>query len=118
MTGGAISLPLTVRTQFGSGRPSGSQPSQSLEALLAHIPVLTVVMPSTPADAYGLLRAAIHDPNPVIVIENRALYTGALCRLAGTGMGPHQPIPSCPSQSPHVGVSRARQSNLLIYGHH
>ncbi len=63
MTGGAVSLPMTVRTQFGSGRSSGSQHSQSLEALLAHIPGLTVVMPSTPADAYGLLRAAIRDPN-------------------------------------------------------
>jgi 2-oxoisovalerate dehydrogenase E1 component len=63
-----------VRTQFGAGRSSGSQHSQSLEALLAHIPGLTVVMPSTPADTYGLLRAAIQDPNPVIVIENRLLY--------------------------------------------
>ena len=74
MTGGAVTLPMTVRTQFGSGRSSGSQHSQSLEVLLAHIPGLTVVMPSTPADAYGLLRSAIQDPNPVIVIENRALY--------------------------------------------
>lgn len=65
---------LTVRTQFGAGRSSGSQHSQSLEALLAHIPGLTVVMPSTPADTYGLLRAAIQDPNPVIFIENRLLY--------------------------------------------
>lgn len=74
MTGGAAEMSLTVRTQFGAGRSSGSQHSQSLEALLAHIPGLTVVMPSTPADAYGLLRAAIRDPNPVIVIENRLLY--------------------------------------------
>src|SRR5205823_3794982 len=59
MTGGAAQMALTVRTQFGAGRSSGSQHSQSLEALLAHIPGLTVVMPSTPADAYGLLRAAI-----------------------------------------------------------
>ena len=65
---------LTVRTQFGAGRSSGSQHSQSLEALLAHIPGLTVVMPSTPADTYGLLRAAIQDPNPVVFIENRLLY--------------------------------------------
>ena len=65
---------LTVRTQFGAGRSSGSQHSQSLEALLAHIPGLSVVMPSTPADAYGLLRASIQDPNPVIFIENRLLY--------------------------------------------
>ncbi|WP_410051095.1 pyruvate dehydrogenase complex E1 component subunit beta [Acidiferrimicrobium sp. IK] len=74
MTGGAAQMGLTVRTQFGAGRSSGSQHSQSLEALLAHIPGLTVVMPSTPADTYGLLRAAIQDPNPVVFIENRLLY--------------------------------------------
>jgi 2-oxoisovalerate dehydrogenase E1 component len=74
MTGGAAEMALTVRTQFGAGRSSGSQHSQSLETLLAHIPGLTVVMPSTPADTYGLLRAAIADPNPVIFIENRLLY--------------------------------------------
>jgi 2-oxoisovalerate dehydrogenase E1 component len=74
MTGGAAQMALTVRTQFGAGRSSGSQHSQSLEALLAHIPGLTVVMPSTPADTYGLLRAAVQDPNPVVFIENRLLY--------------------------------------------
>jgi 2-oxoisovalerate dehydrogenase E1 component len=74
MTGGAAEMALTVRTQFGAGRSSGSQHSQSLEALLAHVPGLTVVMPSTPADTYGLLRAAIQDPNPVVFIENRLLY--------------------------------------------
>ena len=74
MTGGTAQMALTVRTQFGAGRSSGSQHSQSLEALLAHIPGLTVVMPSTPADTYGLLRAAIQDPNPVVFIENRLLY--------------------------------------------
>jgi 2-oxoisovalerate dehydrogenase E1 component len=74
MTGGAAEMALVVRTQFGAGRSSGSQHSQSLEALLAHIPGLTVVMPSTPADTYGLLRAAIADPNPVVFIENRLLY--------------------------------------------
>jgi len=74
MTGGKVTLPMVVRTQFGSGRSSGSQHSQSLEALLAHIPGLTVVMPSTPADAYGLMRASIDDPNPVIFVEHRMLY--------------------------------------------
>jgi 2-oxoisovalerate dehydrogenase E1 component len=74
MTGGAAEMALTVRTQFGAGRSSGSQHSQSLEALLAHIPGLTVVMPSTPAETYGLLRASIQDPNPVVFIENRLLY--------------------------------------------
>jgi len=74
MTGGSAQMALTVRTQFGAGRSSGSQHSQSLEALLAHIPGLSVVMPATPADTYGLLRAAIQDPNPVVFIENRLLY--------------------------------------------
>jgi 2-oxoisovalerate dehydrogenase E1 component len=74
MTGGSAEMGLTVRTQFGAGRSSGSQHSQSLEVLLAHIPGLSVVMPSSPADTYGLLRAAIQDPNPVVFIENRLLY--------------------------------------------
>jgi len=74
MTGGKARMGLTIRTQFGGGRSSGSQHSQSLEALLAHVPGLTVVMPSTPADTYGLLRAAILDPNPVVFIENRQQY--------------------------------------------
>ena len=74
MTGGNAEMAMVVRTQFGAGRSSGSQHSQSLEALLAHVPGLTVVMPSTPADTYGLLRAAISDPNPVVFIENRLLY--------------------------------------------
>jgi 2-oxoisovalerate dehydrogenase E1 component len=74
MTGGNASMSLTIRTQFGAGRSSGSQHSQSLEALLAHVPGLTVAMPSTPADTYGMLRAAIRDPNPVVFIENRLLY--------------------------------------------
>ena len=76
MTGGAVTLPLVIRTQFGSGRSSGSQHSQSLEALLAHIPGLTVAMPCDGADYYGLLRTAIDDDNPVVFIENRLLYDG------------------------------------------
>jgi 2-oxoisovalerate dehydrogenase E1 component len=74
MTGGAVQLPLVVRTQFGAGRSSGSQHSQSLETLVAHIPGLTVVMPSSVSDTSGLLRASIRDPNPVVFIENRLLY--------------------------------------------
>lgn len=74
MTGGGVTVPLTIRTQFGAGRSSGAQHSQSLEALLAHLPGVAVAMPSTPADAYGLLRAAVRDDNPVVVIEHRLLY--------------------------------------------
>ncbi|WP_122819712.1 alpha-ketoacid dehydrogenase subunit alpha/beta [Nocardioides pantholopis] len=74
MTGGRAPMSLVVRTQFGAGRSSGSQHSQSLEALLAHVPGLTVVMPSNPTEAYGLLRSAIQDPNPVVFVENRLQY--------------------------------------------
>ena len=74
MTGGGASLPMVIRTQFGSGRSSGSQHSQSLEVLLAHIPGLRVVMPATAADAYGLLRASIDEESPVVFIEHRLLY--------------------------------------------
>ena len=74
MTGGKASMALTIRTQFGVGRSSGAQHSQSLEALLAHIPGLKVVMPADPADYYGLLRASILDPDPVVFIENRLSY--------------------------------------------
>ena len=72
MSGGAVTLPLVVRTQFGSGRSSGSQHSQSLEALLAHIPGLTVVMPSTAADAYGLLACR----HPAIPTRSSSSRTG------------------------------------------
>jgi 2-oxoisovalerate dehydrogenase E1 component len=74
MTNGAASVPLVVRTQFGAGRSSGAQHSQSLEALMAHVPGLTVVMPSTAADTYGLLRSAIADENPVVIIDHRLMY--------------------------------------------
>ncbi|MDO8562844.1 MAG: alpha-ketoacid dehydrogenase subunit beta, partial [Candidatus Limnocylindria bacterium] len=74
MSGGQLSVPLVLRTQGGAGVRSGAQHSQSLEAWLTHVPGLKVVMPSNPADAAGLLRAAIRDDDPVVVIENKALY--------------------------------------------
>jgi 2-oxoisovalerate dehydrogenase E1 component len=74
VTGGHRSVPLVVRTQQGATPGSCAQHSQSLEALLAHIPGLRVGLPSSPADAYSMLRAAVADPNPCILIESRALY--------------------------------------------
>jgi 2-oxoisovalerate dehydrogenase E1 component len=74
MTGGAVEIGLVVRTQYGVGRSSGSQHSQSLEALLAQVPGLVVLMPATVTDMYGLLRSAIDLPAPVVLIENRLLY--------------------------------------------
>jgi pyruvate dehydrogenase E1 component beta subunit len=74
MFGGQVNLPIVLRTPHGGGLNAGPQHSQCLEAWFAHIPGLKVVCPSMPADAYGLLRAAIDDPNPVIFVENKALY--------------------------------------------
>jgi pyruvate/2-oxoglutarate/acetoin dehydrogenase E1 component len=74
MSGGQIDAPLVIRTQQGTGRSSAAQHAQSLEALFAHIPGLKVVMPATPYDAKGLLKAAIRDNDPVIFIEHKMLY--------------------------------------------
>jgi pyruvate/2-oxoglutarate/acetoin dehydrogenase E1 component len=74
MSGGQLSCPLVLRTQGGSGSRAGAQHSQSLEAWLAHVPGLKVVMPSCAADAAGLLQSAIADPNPVVVVEHKSLY--------------------------------------------
>ncbi|MBV9797194.1 MAG: dehydrogenase E1 component subunit alpha/beta [Solirubrobacterales bacterium] len=74
MSGGQLSVPMVLRTTCGAGSRSGAQHSQSLEAWVAHVPGLKVVMPSSAADAAGLLASAIADPNPVVFVENRALY--------------------------------------------
>ena len=74
MSGGQLAVPLVLRTQGGAGQRGAAQHSQSLEAWLTHVPGLKVVMPSNAADAAGLLRAAIADPNPVVYVENKTLY--------------------------------------------
>lgn len=74
MFGGQASVPMVVRTPHGGGISAGPQHSQCLEAWFAHIPGLKVVCPSNPADAYGLLKSAIRDPDPVVFVENKALY--------------------------------------------
>lgn len=74
MFGGKARVPLVIRTQGGAGRSSGAQHAQSLEAWFVHVPGLKVAMPSTPADAKGLLKSAIRDDNAVIFIEHKLLY--------------------------------------------
>ncbi|WP_418319711.1 alpha-ketoacid dehydrogenase subunit beta [Piscinibacter sakaiensis] len=74
MFGGQCSVPMVMRTPHGGGLNAGPQHSQCLESWLAHIPGLKVVCAATPGDAYGLLRAAIADPDPVIFIEHKGLY--------------------------------------------
>jgi pyruvate dehydrogenase E1 component beta subunit len=74
MSGGQLKIPLTVRVQCGISGTMGAHHSQSLESWLTHVPGLKVVMPGNPADAKGLLKAAIRDDNPVVFIEHRGLY--------------------------------------------
>jgi pyruvate dehydrogenase E1 component beta subunit len=74
MSAGAMSVPLVLRTTMGTGSNLGPQHSQSLYALTCHIPGLKVVVPATTADAKGLYKAAIRDPNPVLIFEDRMLY--------------------------------------------
>lgn len=74
VTSGALQAPLVVRTQQGATPGSCAQHSQSLEALIAHVPGLRIGLPATPQDAYAMLRAAIADPDPVMVVEARSLY--------------------------------------------
>lgn len=74
MLGGNVTVPLVIRGPAGSGTGAAAQHSQSLESWFIHVPGLKVVMPSTPADSKGLLKAAIRDDNPVIFIEHKLLY--------------------------------------------
>jgi 2-oxoisovalerate dehydrogenase E1 component len=77
ITGGRSGAPIVVRTQQGATPGSCAQHSQSLEAILAHIPGLRIAIPATPQDAYSLLRTAVAAPDPVIVLESRSLYQTA-----------------------------------------
>lgn len=74
MSGGKFHVPMVVRTNLGATRRSAAQHSQSLHALLSHIPGLKVVIPSTPYDAKGLLKTAIRDNNPVAFFEDKLMY--------------------------------------------
>lgn len=74
MFGGKAKVPMVLRTNMGAGRSSAAQHSQSLQAWVAHVPGLKVVMPSDPYDAKGLMISAIRDDNPVVYLEHKFLY--------------------------------------------
>jgi len=74
MSGGQFAMPVTIRAQAGAGTAEAAQHSQSLEAWFVHTPGFKVAMPGTVYDAKGLLKSAIRDNNPVLVIENRVLF--------------------------------------------
>src|SRR5438874_3445217 len=71
MSGGHFKAPLTIRTTLGATRRSAAQHSQSLHVWVAHVPGLKVALPATPADAKGLMKAAIRDDNPVVIFEDK-----------------------------------------------
>jgi pyruvate dehydrogenase E1 component beta subunit len=74
MSGGKLQVPLTVRTTMGATRRSAAQHSQSLHAWVSHVPGLKVALPSTPADAKGLMKTAIRDDNPVVIFEDKLSF--------------------------------------------
>ncbi len=84
-TRGRLSCPIVFRTPFGAGIHAPEHHSESTEALFAHIPGLRVVVPSSPARAYGLLLASIRDPDPVIFLEPSRLYRYAKQKVTNDG---------------------------------
>ena len=74
MSGGKLNVPLVLRTNLGATRRSAAQHSQSLHALVAHVPGLKVAMPSSAYEAKGLLKTAIRDNNPVVIFEDKLMY--------------------------------------------
>jgi pyruvate dehydrogenase E1 component beta subunit len=74
MSGGKLKVPMVLRTTMGAGRRSAAQHSQSLHAWYSHIPGLKVVVPATPYDAKGLMKSAIRDDNPVVILEDKMMY--------------------------------------------
>jgi pyruvate dehydrogenase E1 component beta subunit len=74
MSGGKLNVPMVLRTNMGATRRSAAQHSQSLHALVAHIPGLKVAMPSSAYEAKGLMKTAIRDNNPVVIFEDKLMY--------------------------------------------
>jgi acetoin:2,6-dichlorophenolindophenol oxidoreductase subunit beta len=74
MSGGKLKVPLVLRTNLGATRRSAAQHSQSLHALVAHIPGLKVAMPSSAYEAKGLMKTAIRDDNPIVIFEDKLMY--------------------------------------------
>jgi len=104
---GGQCVPMVVRTPHGGGLNAGPQHSQCLEAWFAHVPGLKVVVPSNPADAYALLRAAIDDPDPVVFVEHKQLY------------GSKGDLPE-PPPTARIGTARVaragREATIVAYG--
>ncbi len=84
-TRGRMACPMVLRAPFGGGIHAPEHHSESIEALIAHIPGIRVVIPSSPARAYGLLLAAIRDPDPVVFLEPKRIYRGSQQGIQNNG---------------------------------
>ena len=105
---GRWQLPMTIRTPYGGGIHGAMYHSQSIEAFYAHVPGLKIVVPSTPADAAGLLASAVEDPDPVMVLEPKKLY-----RLAtGPMPGPEHRVPIGKAALRRIGADLT----IIAYG--
>jgi 2-oxoisovalerate dehydrogenase E1 component subunit beta len=92
-TRGRLSCPMVVRAPYGAGIHAPEHHSESMEALFAHIPGIRVVIPSSPARAYGLLLAAIRDPDPVVFLEPKRIYRAP--KEAFSDDGSAKPLDQC-----------------------
>lgn len=92
-TRGRLTCPMVLRAPFGGGIHAPEHHSESMEAMLAHVPGLRVVIPSSPEKAYGLLLAAIRDPDPVVFFEPKRLYRTDKVEIADDGAA--LPLDSC-----------------------
>lgn len=111
LSGGEQGAPITVRMQQGHLPGSCAQHSQCLEAFFAHVPGLRVAIPATPDDAYHLLLSAIADPDPVVVIEHRALYFERKAEVATAA--PVQPIGGAAVRRPGQHVTAISWGAML-----
>lgn len=107
-TRGRLTCPMVLRAPYGGGIHAPEHHSESTEAMLAHIPGLRVVIPSSPARAYGLLLAAIRDPDPVVFLEPKRIYRAARESVADNGEP--QPLDRC------FRVKEGKDLTLIAWG--
>lgn len=101
MSGGQLSVPMVVRTQAGAAGGAAAQHSQSLEAWFIHVPGLVVVAPSSPVEAYGLLKTSIRLGDPVLFVEHKRLYAQREALAPGTPL-------------PEIGKARVAQTGTDV----
>ena len=105
-TGGKLTVPLVIRTPIVARMGMGPQHSQSLESWFMHIPGIKIAMPSNAADAYGLMRSALLDQNPVLFVENVRLYG----RRAEVELGRGDPVRPARASRARAPTSRSSRS--------